>query len=236
MGINMRGMTPMRQRRYGLKVLGLSLLAVVGLMSFSAAAQAHEWLIEKKVLGTGGWGLPEASVGGTVLLSLLLVPGLGLEIHCTDGEFSGTILKGGGSHALILFLGCTVVGATAVCTVHSPGKPNGDIHVEILDELIEHAGVLYDKFVPKTAPNFVKVEILGGECPLTGLSAFVTGSVASKVGPEALFQLVESVNAATRTLLGVGLLYGTEPAVLDGIAHVEITGPAAVKDKAWTAH
>jgi hypothetical protein len=225
----------MRQRRYVLKVLGLSLLAVVGLMSFSAAAQAHEWLIEKKVLGTGGWGLAEAPVGGTVLLSLLLVPGIGLEIHCTDGEFSGTILKGGSSHALILYLGCTVVGATLQCQVHSPGKTNGFIHIEVLDELIEHAGVLYDKFVPKTAPNFAKIEFLGSECPLVGLSFNLTGSYASKVGAEALFQLVESVNSTTQSLLKVGLTFGSESLQLDSITHVKITGPASVADKAWTA-
>jgi hypothetical protein len=225
----------MRQRRYVLKVLGLSLLAVVGLMSFSAAAQAHEWLIEKKVLGTGGWGLAEAPLDGTVLLSLLLVSGLGLEIHCKGGHFSGTILKGGGSHALILYEGCTVVGASPVCTVKSPGRLNGFIHFEALGELIEHAKVMYNKFVPKTEPNFGKIEILGSECPLVGLSANVTGSLASKVGAEALFQLVESVDALlTQPLLGVALHFGEEPANLDGIAHVRLLG--AVSDKAWTAH
>jgi hypothetical protein len=225
----------MRQRRYGLKVLGLSLLAVVGLMSFSAAAQAHEWLIEKKVLGTGGWSLNEATVGGTVLLSLLLVPGLGLEFHCADGEFSGTILRSGTSHALILYLTCTVVGYPE-CTIHSPGKANGLIHLEVLDEVIEHAGVIYDKFVPKVPPDIGILQFGGALCALSGIEFGIEGSYATKVQAEALFQLVESVNAATQTLLGVGLLFGAEVMQFDGITHVKITGPVAVADKPWTAH
>jgi hypothetical protein len=107
----------MRQGRHGIKVLGLSLIAALGLMAFAASAQAGEYTINE-----GGvhktfteHGIASESVEGTVAHGTLLVPGLGLTILCTGGTFSGTVLLGGTAHASILFSGCEGIPNGTVC-------------------------------------------------------------------------------------------------------------------------
>ena len=76
----------MSQGRHGIKVLGLSLLAALGLMAFAASAQATgEFTINTGVGGTHKTftehGLASETVSGTIANGKLLVPGCPSPFH-----------------------------------------------------------------------------------------------------------------------------------------------------------
>lgn len=126
----------MSQGRHGIKVLGLLLIAALGLMAFTAAAaQAGEFKIGEKTVENEkkekeqvldktftAAGLSSESVSGTVGAGKLLVPGLKLTFLCTGGTASGTVLLGGTVHATILFSGCSVEGNTFCKTYETKEK------------------------------------------------------------------------------------------------------------------
>lgn len=96
----------MNQGRHGIKVLGLSLLAALGLMAVSAAgAQASG---EFTILGHSFTNHPlgSESVEGEFAQGELLVPGLNITFNCTGGLIFGTALLGGVAHVTVLYNGC----------------------------------------------------------------------------------------------------------------------------------
>ncbi len=103
----------MSQGRRGIKVLGLSLLAALGLMAFTAAAaQAGEFKLEGSTFTEKG--LASETVQGTIAEGEFLLPGISTTLRCTGGTLSGTVLLGGVVHASALFSGCEILGS-AVC-------------------------------------------------------------------------------------------------------------------------
>jgi hypothetical protein len=103
-------------RKYGLKVLGLTLLAAISMMALSAAAAqaGSEVFVEGKVL-TG-----EKPIKGTVGAGELLTAG-GIQISCTGGTVTGTIKNKeamGSGNANATFSGCNVKSAESVCKVY----------------------------------------------------------------------------------------------------------------------
>ena len=122
----------MTRRTHGLKILGLSLLAVLGLMAVSAAgAQAEgKFLIEGKDVST--LPLKTELVTGTAAAGKLLVPGLALTIECTLGDIDGTLEAEGMALVKVLFLGCKVEG-NKFCKVYpTEADRNAKTNVEDL--------------------------------------------------------------------------------------------------------
>jgi hypothetical protein len=178
----------MNQGRHGIKLLGLSLIAALGLVAFTAAAaQAGEYKIEGKNLTEKG--IASESVSGTIAKGSLLVPGLFFTITCTSGAFSGTILLGGVAHASILFSGCE---ASSVC---KPFETKAKMETNLTADkgFIVASGL--GELVLMGEKHYLLVSSTGFTtiywpklCPLT-LETIISGSTVF-LAPNALTQLV----------------------------------------------
>ncbi len=240
----------MSQGRHGIKVLGLSLLAALGLMAFAASAQASgEFLVEvggvKKTFTEHG--ISSESVTGTIAEGELLVPGL-LTINCTGGTFTGTLLLGGTVHANLLYSGCSVLG-NAFC------KPF-ETHAKMLTNLAADRGFI-------SASGLGLLELMGSKHYLlvesTEAAAFSTiyltpaaagcalpleskvfGSTVLELPTALTMLLTQTVKtipqAELESLWPSDILkYGNQNAWLDGgTASVVLAG--ALADKFWGAH
>ena len=111
----------MNYRKHGLKALGLSFLAVLGLMAFTAtAAQASGLVLVLKADKIGSLPKP-FTVGITgrehnalAANSRLLILGLNFEIFCHTAVVSeGTLTDKGSGHATITFQTCLAQGLVA---------------------------------------------------------------------------------------------------------------------------
>ena len=114
----------MSQRMNAINILGLSLLAVLGLMAVTAgAAQAVELELKKGEFTLEGSTFTAKSLGseqvtGTGDEGTLLVAEVNLNLECGGADVvSGTVLLGGTAHASLLFLGCKVQG-NSFCKVY----------------------------------------------------------------------------------------------------------------------
>jgi hypothetical protein len=253
--------------KHGIKILGLSLLAVVSMMAVTAAAaQAGEFRVggPEGTTDTGKTftvhGIASESVEGTIGHGILLVPVIGLEILCTGGTFSATVLLGGVVHATALYNGCIVVG-NKNCVVYENKSDDealvngGHVVASGLGELILHKNVTtnenetYLKVAGAPFSTIYLGNVPGKKlCTLT-LANEVSGSTAFLLPnalKELLNQLIHPLTTADEELLnlnakkeglnlGLQLFYGKELALLDGgiISDAHLTG--ALKDKTWGA-
>ena len=108
------------------KVLGISLLAIVGILAVNVSAAHATWtLLRNGSIAVGNL----LDLNAELLESELLVPGL-LSKNCTGGEATGHILGGtilqGDIHASIT--GCKIL-KFASCEVKSPSTAVGTILV-----------------------------------------------------------------------------------------------------------
>jgi hypothetical protein len=130
-------------RKYGLKVLGLSLLAAIGLMAIgAAAAQAGSEVTVEGVPLVG-----EKNLKGTIGAGELLTAG-GIKIGCSAGTFTGTlknVSKVGEGKVTALYTGCKVLGAEKVCEIYEelPKVGPGSIAATGEGKLIVHEGKHY---------------------------------------------------------------------------------------------
>jgi hypothetical protein len=129
-------------RRHGPKILGLTLLVVISMMTLSAAAAqaGSEIVVEGKVL-TG-----EKAIKGTLGAGEVLTAG-GIKFSCTGGTLSGTIKnvsKVGTGSVSILLTGCKVVGAP-FCAIYAqlPMVGAGSIPITGEGKAIVHEGQHY---------------------------------------------------------------------------------------------
>jgi hypothetical protein len=239
--------------KHGIKILGLSLLAAVSMMAVTvAAAQAGEYRVEGHTFTVHG--IASESVEGTIGHGILLVPGLSLEILCTGGTFSGTVLLGGVAHAQALYNGCVVVG-NKNCVIYENKMDDelflnsGHIVASSLSEVILHNGEHYLKV--SGAPFGIiyfgnqagkKLCTLPLENEISGSTAFLLPNALSNL----INQLIHPLTTADEELLnlnakkeglnlGLQLFYGKELALLDGgiISDAHLTG--ALKGKTWGA-
>lgn len=195
------------------KILGLSLLVLVGVMAVSASgAQAAKWLILSEGLSV----TPLKVALETTEAGSLLVPGLGLNIHCTKGTGSVTASVTGGEEVLngsgaVVFTGCKDVNFGASCEVGSKGKANETIEAtgEGLGEMEGES--VFVKLESKKGAPFTTVEYRGAECPLTEINGEVTGFVKARI-LEPLAELKLHVGHISSQKLE----YGGEPATLEG--------------------
>jgi hypothetical protein len=238
----------MSHRKRGLKALGLSFLAALGLMAFMAAGAQANWLVL-----SAGTQL-ESNENVTVkthedLEFKLLVAAQALEILCLTVESDGLKLKGLSALAegAVNFRKCktwqVVKGVNTEqkgCVPNEPilagGKGKVVLHNSLNWALLEPTAVggafTTIVFNPATCALAEENEVTGSllsECGhLTG-GAFVAEDCATL----ALTHLLRA--AANQALLSDGLFFGANGAVLDGIAAASLAGPNE-SDAVWGGH
>lgn len=165
--------------RTHLKILGLSSLALVGVLAISASAAQGAWLILKEKAATPNTyeSVLHLELDVEALLGELLVPDLELEIHCEFGD--GTVLAQlSGDHKTltaggnITFKECIVL-ENPFCTVSSPTTGEGEIFAKG-----EGTATMNGKDVigQLSSSEFATIEIEGELCPLNETKEAVNGT------------------------------------------------------------
>lgn len=223
-------------------------MVALGLMAFTAvAAQAAvqkdgDWLIgatgkTKAIAAT------QTLTGSIDVLGKLLVAKKDLSLDCPKvkvksgsiSPLSGTESKGAGE---LLFEECTALsietGAELPCHVLLPGGAGeGKLHVTANASFVvvlDHAVTPVEAYVLASGAPFATVlftDIAPKFCPLPE-EVVIKGSVLLELlaGTNAV-QLIKEAPAAQQTKYGDALLFGANPATIDGSAFAEITAPVA---------
>ncbi len=228
----------MKLRKHGLRAIGLSLIAALSVMAFSAAGAqaAGEWKIGGKTMSE--LKLTEETATGkleAVPKSKLLVKALNLSISCPTLHVNGVLLVGppASVHGTTTFLECKVFShepetELSACGVNSAGEAAGVIKTaKINGEVILSGAENIVLFKPSSGTTFTTVEITGKGCALAN-SYPITGTSVFKLGAEAKEMLILSLPE----FAGDGLRFGEPKANLVGSALAELSG--AKKGSAWT--
>ena len=226
----------MKRGRKGIKILGVTLLAALGLMaiSVSAAQASGQFLINKTVLT----GTDTETVAGTAGEGELLVEPLGLKINCTSGSVTGVIEAEDKAKATVLYNGCKVL-ENKFCKLYENESDmlnhvnDGHLIATGTGLLGLHNGKHYLTITglgvnQSFATVFTNLDTEGCTLPLETL---VTGSTAFLL-PTALEELknqtLETVTLTEEELLlgGKKLFYGKEAAHLTGgkVSDLHLTG------------
>lgn len=162
------------KNKYVVRVLGLALLAAIGVMAVSAAAAQAKWLIK-----VNGASVKSAKIVANIVLSNeLLVGGLGFSVRCAGGTAAAELatvnedkeLVGSG---MVEFTGCVVVGSEKVCTINTPGKAAG----KIVASGSGYGQMVGEKtFTELSSAEFTTIEISGALCSLDELEAVISGT------------------------------------------------------------
>jgi hypothetical protein len=232
--------TRMNYRRKGLRALGLSLLAALGLMAFMAAGAQAYWLVEGKILAKA-----EAVAVKTHVKGSLLVPNQKLVVLCDVIQAAGlTLVPGGEKEGLaegsVSFSECETHqnGKPApVCDPQEPIVAGGKAHIVLHGDPSRN----YVLFEPATGLSgvFTHVTLGKGLCALPKLNE-VTGTLMAEclknsnlekvdcglgtLQSEPLLQAVVSQGEGDPETLFPehGLRFGANPAILDGVAGVRL--------------
>jgi hypothetical protein len=202
-----------------IKMLGLTVMAALSVMAFSAVtAQGAELNVAGSLLaGT-------AELEGVTGKGNLLVSPLGLNIECTGGTAvsKDTSNSGGEAHgtATVKFTGCVVVKSEKTCLLY-PSSEAREKKVEtgtlLASGKLRAASTEY-LLAEENGKPFSTVFMSKGLCTLPPENT-VTGSAALKVDAgttEAKSHTVLDVTSAEEATLKVALKYGNETAELDG--------------------
>ncbi len=213
-------------RRNLAKILGLALLAAVGVMAVSASAAQAGWLLLKNGSSVE---LLQLKVKG--LLGELSVPGIGLGIHCEKATGNATLHSTGTGSASVKFQECTVLGDEQCTVLAEEEGGSGEIWASAEGVL----GMNGEEEV------YVKAE---GE-PFTGFffsGVFCTLPEEVEVKGLALLTLLKALLSEAEHLVHVDegldnegkteLFYGKEPAYILG----ELETPGGKKKGAALAH
>jgi hypothetical protein len=194
------------------KAVGISLLAIVGILAVNASAAHATWTLLKG-------GKPAANnllnLNAALFTTELLVPGLSLNINCTGGSGTGH-LQGGSTlkgEVHVKFTGCTVLGFPS-CEVRSSGFGVGA--GTILATGAGTGSLLGSGATLSLTGTFTEILIFNELCPFNETEASVTGGLT-------LYFLNAATSSSLHTgdLNDAGLLFGEQGAVIDGTAGVD---------------
>jgi hypothetical protein len=220
----------MNNGKQGLKVLGISLLAALGLMAFGAsgASASGTFLIS----GVGApWEETVSGKGINLLNGRFWVLGLNIEIYCHTATGTGKISSGGTGTATLTFSSCLTSGT------QTDGKLKGEtcpleenIIAKVRALVVLHNSKPYIQLTPEDGLTFAEV---GGEPCIPG--AKVKGSVVASISNPDGDDAVKTINTEGILTLfsGDDLFYGVNEAHLKAEAEVELSG--ARKGTAWGA-
>ncbi len=230
----------MNYRRQGLRALGLSILAVLGMMAFTAtAAQAGggEWLIETssgvKTTLKNLSGLESITGEQEGLFNRLYILKLNLLVKCKKTVVSEAHIVSsplGHGKATISFSTCEVTDLSlnpVACTLQEP------IVTKVLALLVKHNGAGYILFSPQVGLKFALVKSSGEFCTLPK-EAEVKGHVVAEI------KVKDEVNNLISTKLTLTLFpnhtleYGAHVAHLEADALISLND--VHKGKKWGYH
>ena len=218
----------MSNAKRGLKALGLSLMAAMGPMAFTAvSAQAVTWDINGSEIKANETITGKLKAGQT---ALILIPAQNLVVHCTGFNVNeGTLRTDNTGHAKIAYTGCT----TKIKGVESPGCAPEILPAAAKISPILHSGKVYFLVEPLTAGQPYAVLHYDEEtCPLALASVVGTvvfecenaGSGAQKDCKEAASpQLIRPAPPAL--FLSDTLKYGLNAAEIHGKVELSLNGP-----------
>jgi len=238
--------------RHGIKILGLTLMAAIGMMAVAATAANAEGSI---FVNGAEAGTTETSVQGEVTSASfkLVIPGLGITIQCKKGtgNFAGGNLglTKGHLHGLLLVLSeeCSAVGS-ALCKIYPTeadrtSKTNaGKIHSHVLFLFLKFAGATVFTFAQPILPGepalISSFFFTKGEGCVLPSNNLITGTAGGKT-PEGTTELTEhEVNdlsiadeeALAKEEMSIGMLEGKERVeVVESTAKGHLTGANAGK-------
>ncbi len=224
----------MSNTKRGLKALGLSLMAAMGLMAFTAAgAQAITWDINGAEIGANNSNVTGNIVAGTT--GLLLVPAQNLVIHCSKFTVEeGTLMSvANNAHAKLKYSECS----TTVKGVKSPGCTPEILAVTAKILPILHNSKVYLLVEPLTAGQpFTTIHYNEETCALPPLPT-VTGSVVFQCYTGALVaadcktaRIKQTIMPAPAALFPTDVLkYGLNESTIHGEGEVFLKGADAGK-------
>jgi len=226
----------MSHKRRGLKAFGLSLLAVAGLMAFMAAGAHANWLVEGVELAAN-----ENVAVETVVEGKLAVPAKNVEFRCKVVEAEGLKLlaKSEKAEGKVKFKTCLAFELKTGVAVKNC-NPKEPIVAGGFALLVLHNAQNYVLFEPEANKPFTVVEV-GELCALTETSE-VKGKLVAECLNEALAhvdcnvnELVHRLKPAPAALFEADkLLFGANPATLEGVAAVKLNGVNL--NKKWAGH
>ncbi len=192
-----------------LKVLGLSLLALVAVMAVSASAAQAKWLLLRNGTSVSSLNLIAEAEEGE-----LLVPELGIAIHCEGGKGEVNVETTEGNKKLLAsaspeFQGCTDLNFGEVCTVQGKGDPVGTIGASGTGVgSMEGEKVFVTAASTGEAP-FADVVYGGEECPLVEIDGRTFGFVEFEILNPLADTLLKEVHISDEELT-----FGNSPAEL----------------------
>jgi hypothetical protein len=254
----------MSNQKRGLRLLGLPLLSILGLMAFMAVGAQAEWLI---LLADETVHVLKAGENESVKISAhtaskVLIPAKNLEIVCDTLEGEELKLIGGGSLAegKVKLTKCKTYTIGPPLTEQPKCKPAEPIVLGIVAHLVLHevGGVKknYILFLPPAGSETFTTIKFPETCALISTSK-LTGEVLAECGElvEDVFTQVDCDGRAitqvecggeehqvapllraaeSQELVTKPLKVGANPAFLDGEALVELSGK--YKGLAWGGH
>jgi hypothetical protein len=138
------------------------------------------------VTGTNG-ATANSTTAATRAVLEATVGGIATKLEAENVHSTGTIKKQLtgevhetlGSGIVITYTGVIVVNPV-ICTVHSPGQPNGTVKTTTLKSFTVAGTPMKVKFEPVTPTEFTKLEFTGASCPINGVVATVNGTVLTE--------------------------------------------------------
>jgi hypothetical protein len=235
---------------HGLRVLGLSLLAVVGLMALGAvgAQAAGEFyvleLVPLKLLSFKEHGMTSEPIEARMdVLVKLTVAGLGVAVGCDALELKeATASVGGFLLGKILFLACVVLdlegNLLSKCSAQdSKSKVSTDIGTELIKGEVflhpETSGAPHILFTADSGAVIVTIELTGAECAAKGTYPVEGSMVFSVTQGPALWMLIK---AEGETLFpNDKIKFGERKTTVSGSAEIKLGAGAKLADKDWGA-
>jgi hypothetical protein len=223
----------------GPKTLGLSLIAVLGLMAFIATGAQANWEVEGKELTAN-----ETVAGKGHTVWGLSVEKKNLEIQCTTTASTSTLLaKSGTAEGETKLTGCTTFSPIGSGKVNSNCKPKEPIALGFKILLILHNGNVYLLLEGKKTGGKLGTIEFSELCALTESSELL-GSRVDECGhliePGHTWVFLDCANGearhyirpASRLLFLSDLFkFGSNEAEVSGITELELSG--ANKGKTW---
>jgi hypothetical protein len=233
----------MKHRKHGTRLLGLLAVAALGVLAFTASAEAVApgFLINKKAVG----GLLATAEGVLEGVSTMLVPGLNFQLRCrTLTTNLGAIESNTDVKAVLLFGGCTALSITKFpeeihCHVAEPLTAETLIlPAELKKPTLDAPAVLAEKVKGLVKLHLPEASLGVTPCVLP-LDNTITGEVCFEIKNatndtvEPLVYTDASVECLERAVLegsteGSGvkdvLKYGAQTMTLDGAAKLFLTG------------
>jgi hypothetical protein len=230
----------MRQRKNGLRLLGLLAVAALAVMAFASSAQAHKFLVNKTfLLASVGAKLETGTVG------TMLVPGLSFQLSCKkmavtkglietaadgEGEFSYTectTLKIKTAEELPCHVKEPILASALFLPTLTTGGKLAILAEKIKALILLHSNKITPEWPLGTLPCILPLdntvvgelclEITGGND--TSLVLVVSDDTTQeKCDPRVTLEGVEGGTVKD------ALKYGAQPATIDGKAEVFLTG------------